>query len=185
MEDTDIITLFFERSENAVKETQKKYGAVCERIAFNILENSEDSEEAVNDTLMRAWNTIPPQKPKSLGAYLTVIVRNISLDIYRKRLSYKRQSERMTQTLDETAELLPDDKGIESRLDGQAITDAINRFLHSQPRDKRILFVRRYYYFDSIKQLSERFDLTESYITVTLMRMRKKLKQQLSKEGLI
>lgn len=185
MEDIDIITLFFERNENAVRETQNKYGAVCERIAFNILENKEDCEEAVNDTLMRAWNTIPPQKPKSLGAYLTVIVRNISLDIYRKRLSHKRQSERMTQTLDEIAELLPDDTDIESKLEGQAITYAINRFLQTQPKDKRILFVRRYYYFDSIKQLSERFDQTESYITVTLMRMRKKLKQQLSKEGLI
>ena len=185
MEDIDIITLFFERNENAVRETKTKYGSMCERIAFNILENKEDCDEALSDTLFRAWSTIPPQRPESLGAYLTVIVRNISLDKYRKRLSNKRQSERMVQTLDEIAELLPDDTDLESELDGRMLTDTVNAFLHKQPKDKRMLFVRRYFYLDSIKELSERFGLTESNITVTLMRMRKKLKDKLSKEGLI
>ena len=185
MEDIDIITLFFERNENAVRETKTKYGSMCERIAFNILENKEDCDEVLSDALFRAWSTIPPQRPESLGAYLTVIVRNISLDKYRKRLSNKRQSERMVQTLDEIAELLPDDTDLESELDGRMLTDTVNAFLHKQPKDKRMLFVRRYFYLDSIKELSERFGLTESNITVTLMRMRKKLKDKLSKEGII
>lgn len=183
MDDKELITLFFNRDESAVSLTRARYSALCERIAFNILENREDCEEAVNDTMLRAWSTIPPQRPISLAAYLTSIVRSVSLDIYRKRTSQKRTGDRMSQTLDEISELLPDSRDADSELDRRALTERIDRFLLSQPKGKRMLFVRRYYYLDSVKELSERYGLSESNVTVTLTRMRKKLKELLLREG--
>ena len=101
MEDEKIIELYFQRQEQAISETKDKYGTLCRRLAYNILENSEDSDEAVSDTYLRLWNSIPPERPKSLGAYLTTLVRNAALDIYRRKASEKRTNERLSVTLDE------------------------------------------------------------------------------------
>ena len=185
MEDEKIIELYFQRQEQAISETKDKYGTLCRRLAYNILENSEDSDEAVSDTYLRLWNSIPPERPKSLGAYLTTLVRNAALDIYRRKASEKRTNERLSVALDEIAELIPSEISIEDETERRELIGRINSFLKAQPKDRRVLFVRRYYYLDSIKELSESSGLSESYITVTLMRMRKKLTQYLKKEGLL
>ena len=144
-----------------------------------------ESEEAVNDTYLKAWNTIPPQEPKSLGAYLSVIVRNISLDRYRKKKAVKRIDDSLMTTLDEAAQMLPDGFDIEKHTEQRIFIEHINRFLKTLPQGKRVIFVRRYFFMDSIKDIAQRYNYTESSITVTLTRIRKKLVQSLKKEGMI
>lgn len=185
MDDESIIGLFFERSEKAIDETAEKYGALCTKIAVNILGDSGESEEAVNDTWLRAWDTIPPTSPKSLGAYLSVIVRNISLDRYRKKKAAKRIDDTLVSTLDEVAQMLPADMNIERRTEQRQLIERINLFLKKLPKGQRIIFVRRYFYLDSIKEISQRYGYTESNITVMLTRIRKKLAAFLEKEGLL
>ena len=185
MDDESIIELFFERSEKAIDETAEKYGALCSKIAVNILGDSGESEEAVNDTWLRAWDTIPPTKPKSLGAYLSVLTRNISLDRYRKKKAAKRIDDTLVSTLDEVAQMLPAEMNIERRTEQRQLIERINLFLKKLPKGQRIIFVRRYFYLDSIKEISQRYGYTESNITVTLTRIRKKLAAFLEKEDLL
>ena len=185
MEEKQIIKLLFERDEKAIAQMSAQYSDLCRAIAFNILENSEDSEEALNDTWLRVWNTIPPQKPESLRAYIAAIVRNISIDIYRKRLSFKRKSDRMSIALEEVSELLTSDISTEKLVESKEILSVINSFLASLPKKKRIIFVRRYFYFDSIGEIAKRLRESESYITVNLTRMRKSLAKLLEKEGVL
>lgn len=185
MDDEQIIRMFFERSEKAIDETAEKYGALCSKIAVNILGNSGESEEAVNDTWLRAWDTIPPTKPKSLGAYLSVLTRNISLDRYRKKKAAKRIDGSLVTTLDEVAQILPDNLDIEQLTEQRQIVERINAFLGRLPTGQRVIFVRRYFYLDGIKDISQRYGLTESSVTVTLTRIRKKLAAFLEKEGML
>lgn len=185
MEDEGIIKLYFQRDEDALKETAARYGALCSKIAMNILADRGESEEAVNDTYLKAWNTIPPQEPKSLGAYLSVIVRNISLDRYRKKKAVKRIDDSLMTTLDEAAQMLPDGFDIEKHTEQRIFIEHINRFLKTLPQGKRVIFVRRYFFMDSIKDIAQRYNYTESSITVTLTRIRKKLVQSLKKEGMM
>lgn len=185
MDDEQIIRLFFERSEKAIDETAEKYGALCTKIAVNILGDSGESEEAVNDTWLRAWDTIPPTRPKSLGAYLSVLTRNISLDRYRKKKAAKRIDDTLVSTLDEVAQMLPADMNIERRTEQRQLIERINLFLKKLPKGQRVIFVRRYFYLDSIKEISQHYGFTESNVTVTLTRLRKKLAAFLEKEGLL
>ncbi len=185
MDDEQIIRLFFERSEKAIDETAEKYGALCSKIAVNILGDSGESEEAVNDTWLRVWDTIPPQKPKSLGAYLSVIARNLALDRYRKKKAAKRIDGTLVTTLDEVAQILPNSLDIEQLTEQRQIVERINAFLGRLPTGQRVIFVRRYFYLDSIKDISQRYGLTESSVTVTLTRIRKKLAAFLEKEGML
>ncbi len=185
MEEKQLIQLLFERNEKAIAQMTSQYGELCRAIAFKILENNEDSEEALNDTWLKVWSTVPPQKPESLKAYILAIVRNISLDIYRKKLSFKRKGERMSIALDEVSELLPSESNTEKIVESKEILSLINSFLAAQPKKKRIIFVRRYFYFDSISEISKRLGLSESYITVNLTRMRKSLAKILEREGVL
>ncbi len=185
MDDESIIELFFERSEKAIDETAEKYGALCSKIAVNILGDSGESEEAVNDTWLKAWKTIPPAKPKSLGAYLSVLTRNISLDRYRKKKAAKRIDDTLVSTLDEVAQMLPAEMNIERRTEQRQLIERINTFLGKLPKGQRVIFVRRYFYLDSIKEISQRYGYTESNVTVTLTRLRKKLAAFLEKEDLL
>ena len=185
MDDEQIIRLFFERSEKAIDETAEKYGALCTKIAVNILGDSGESEEAVNDTWLRAWDTIPPTRPKSLGAYLSVLTRNISLDMYRKKKAAKRIDDSLLTTLDEVAQMLPCSLDIERLTEQRQLIERINTFLGKLPAGQRIIFVRRYFYLDSIKDISQRFGFTESSVTVTLTRLRKRLAAFLEKEDLL
>ena len=185
MNDGSIIELFFARDENALRETSQKYGALCAKIAMNVLADSGESEEVVSDTYLRAWNTIPPQKPKSLGAYLSVIARNLALDRYRKKKAAKRIDDSLITTLDEVAQMLPGSLDIERLTEQRQLIERINTFLGKLPAGQRIIFVRRYFYLDSIKDISQRFGFTESSVTVTLTRLRKRLAEFLEKEDLL
>ena len=181
MDDQRIVELYFERNEQAIKETEDKYGKLCQRIAYNILNNPEDAEEVVNDTLAGIWNTIPPARPSNLMAFVCGIARNLSL----KRLEFLRRKKRsveMTVSLDELADILPDERYVPN-VNDEDIAKLINTFLHKQKKDIRKVFIRRYYFFDSIKEISEKYAFTESKVKNMLFNTRKKLKDYLIKEG--
>ena len=181
MDDPKIIELYFERNEQAIKETENKYGKLCQRIAYNILNDHEDAEECVNDTLSGIWNAIPPARPVNLMAFVSKIARNLSL----KRLEFLSREKRcadMTVSLDELTDILPDERYVPDMSD-EDVGKLISIFLHKQKKDVRKVFIRRYYFFDSIKEISEQFSFTESKVKNMLFNTRKKLKEYLIKEG--
>lgn len=182
MEDKQIVDLYFERSESAITETEKKYGRYCHYIAYRILGNDEDAKEIVNDTYLKAWNTIPPNRPGRLKPYVGMLCRQLSLDRYEKYHTQKRGGQVML-ILDELAECIPDS---DSRADiGESIDlkDALNKFVRSLPDKTQKVFVRRYWYSSSIAEIAEAYGMKESSVTVLLLRTRKKLKEFLCKEG--
>lgn len=183
MEDCEIIRLFFERDEKALRETQKKFGAYCRSIAFNILNNSEDAEECVNDTYMRAWENIPPTKPASLGAYLGRIAKNLALN----RINFfgyeKRGGGSKELSFDELDEFVSGESSVESEAERKEIIAAVNEFLRSLPLKKQQLFIGRYWGMCSQAQLAKRFGMSENTVAVNLGRTRKKLKEYLKKRG--
>ena len=182
MEDNQIIDLFFERSEAAISETDKKYGHYCHYIADRILQNEEDSKEIVNDTYLKAWNTIPPNRPNPLKSYLGMITRQLSLDRYEKNHTKKRGGQ-VNILLDELSECIPDNDSGNDIGESIALTDALNRFIWSLPEKEQKVFIRRYWYSSEISEIAREYGMKESNITVTLLRTRRKLKDFLSKEG--
>lgn len=182
MEDHQIIDLYWNRDEDAILHTQRKYDGLCQTIARNILGNFQDAEECVNDAYLKVWNSIPPQRPQSLLGYLSRIVRNISLDRYRHNHAEKR-SRVADVMLSELEECLSDDSVVAFSDDG-GITEAINRFLKTLDQENRILFVRRYYYMDSNEVLAKTFMISENTVRQRLYRIREKLKAFLKKEGI-
>ena len=183
MDDRKIIELFFARDEKALSESQKKYGRYCESISKNILSSDEDAEEVLNDTLLCAWNTIPPEHPKSLKAYLGTLARNISLDRYRKMKAEKRGGCEVSLCLEEAEEFLADTKSVSEEYERREFTEFLNRFLHSLPERECDVFVRRYFYCDSTADIAKRFALKEPNVLVILSRTRKRLKNALEKGG--
>jgi RNA polymerase sigma-70 factor (ECF subfamily) len=182
VEDQKIVDLYWNRDEDAILHTQRKYGGLCQTIAQNILGNREDAEECVNDAYLKVWNSIPPQRPQSLVAFLSRVVRNLSLDRYRHDHADKRR--RGTDVMfSELEECLSDDS-VQALSDDEGIADAINRFLRTLDRENRILFVRRYYYMDNNEVLAKTFLLNENTVRQRLFRMREKLKEFLEKEGI-
>lgn len=184
MQDTQIIKLFFERKEKAIEETQKKYGRYCFTVAHNILSNDADSEECVNDTLLRAWKSIPPQKPHNLCTYLGKITRNLALNRYKSYTAEKRGKGQMNLILNELENCLPSENSTEKSFDESFLTKTIEEYLKTEPKEKRIIFLRRYWYGCSIKEIAKDFSLSESKVTSILFRMRQKLKTHLEKEGI-
>lgn len=180
--DEMITELFMDRSESAIAKCQEKYGKLAMSVSYNILHNRQDAEECVNDAMLGLWNSIPPQKPRSLSSYLCSLVRNISLNRYDYNHAEKRNGE-MNLILDELEGVLatPDWK---SDFDEGQITNVINAFLGSQKKKDRIMFVRRYYYSDSIRDIATAMDETEGAVSMRLMRLRAKLKKSLEKEGI-
>lgn len=185
MDDRQIIALYNERSEAALSETAKKYGRYCRTVAYNILRNEEDSEECVNDTWMRAWESIPPRCPERLAAFLGKITRNLALNRYKHNNREKRGGGQMLLALEELTECIPGANATEEAVEEALLVDALNRFLEEQPAEKRNVFLRRYWYLSSVKEIAEDYGLTESNVKMTLLRMRSKLKQTLEKEGII
>ena len=181
MEDKQIVELYFARAESAVAETEKKYGRYCRYIAYRILENDEDADESVNDTYLKAWNTMPPHRPQALKPYLGMLCRQISLDRYEKNHAGKRFGQ-VSLALEELAECIPDGKNGDPG-EGLALRDALNRFLYSLPEKTRKIFLRRYWYTSSIAEIASDFGMKESNVTVLLLRTRRKLKAFLQKEG--
>lgn len=183
MEDSRIIELFWERAEDAISETDRKYGKYCYAIAYNILHSDPDSEECVNDTYLRAWETMPPQKPNALSAYLGRITRNLALN----RLSYKtreKRAEGYVAVLDEVSEMLPDASTMPEGADDVALREAINSFLRSLDANTRIIFVRRYWYNSAIAEISTDYSIPVGTVKSTLSRTRKRFRDHLEKEGI-
>ncbi|MBQ7639360.1 MAG: sigma-70 family RNA polymerase sigma factor [Clostridia bacterium] len=183
MDDSKIIELFFERSEQAIVELSNKYGSICDKIAYNILNNLQDCEECVNDAYLAVWNTIPPQKPDPLLSYVCRIVRNLSLKKYHENTAKKRNSI-YDVALDELADCIPASASVEDELAAKEAAGMINSFLATLDRQSRILFVRRYWHADSIEELAAMFHKSRHYVSVRLSRIRKALKQYLEKEGI-
>ncbi len=181
MTDTDIISLFWNRSEQAITELSSKYGRLIYSIANNILNNHEDVTECVNDTYLGVWNTIPPQKPSSLQAFVCRIARNISLKKYRFNTAAKRDS-RFDVSMEELEHIFHSDS-IEEILSAKELGKIINRFLSELDKDSRILFVQRYWFCASIKEIADYFELTQNNVSVKLSRIRSELKEYLKKEG--
>ncbi len=185
VKDQAIIRLFEQRSEQAISESSRQYGALCRSVARNITGSDEDAEECLNDAMLAAWNAIPPAKPKNFCAYLLRLVRNAAHDRYRAAHTEKRSAANLAGSIDELAEIIPDRGDVISEIERREMLDAVNAFLKGLPQKQRDLFVRRYWYADSIAALSDRFHMTENHVTVTLSRLRKRLQKHLGKEGLL
>lgn len=182
MEDKQIVDLYFARSESAISETEKKYGRYCYAIAYRILENEQDAKEIVNDTYLKAWNTIPPHRPDSLGPYVGMLSRQLSLDRYEKYHAEKRTGQVML-VLDELAECIPDCDGGQDVGESIALRDALNAFVGSLGKKEQRIFVQRYWYASPVARIAQEFGMKESTLAVLLFRTRKKLKAFLQKEG--
>lgn len=183
MEDFQIVDLYWNRDERAIEETNNKYGRYCAKIAYNVLKNTEDTEECVNDTWLKTWNTIPDLRPDSLLVYVGRIIRNLSIDLYRKKHAAKRGNGEVEYIFDELTEVshteTPEKKTIDKELSA-----SINLFLEGLKKQERMIFVRRYFYMDSILDICEKFDMKEGSVKSILHRIRGKMKKHLEKEGL-
>lgn len=185
MEDSGIINLFFSRSESAIQEVHEKYGHFCYKIAWNILENREDSEESVNDTYLSAWWSIPPTRPKRLAAYLAKLTRHHALDCWRKRNTEKRGSGETALALEELEDCLSGGDTTQAALMGKQLQEALDRFLENLPKNERMIFVARYWYLYSVKEIARRTGASESRIKTQLFRTRNRLRFFLQKEELL
>ena len=184
MEDNQIIALYFARQENALEETQKKYGKYCHSIAFRILHNEEDANECVNDTYWDAWNSIPPHKPHRLSSFLATITRRIALDRFRRRTAEKRFGSETAISLQELEECIPCEKSIDEELETQRLAQTISAFLRTLPVVQANVFIRRYWYFDGISDIARRFDFKESKTKMMLKKTREQLLEYLKKEDI-
>lgn len=183
MEDIQIIDLFWNRSEEAISETDRKYGAYCRTIAGNILPSREDTEECVSDAYYQLWNAIPPHRPLRFQSYLGKVTRNLALTRYRFLHAEKRGSGQIELALEELGEAVPDRSGSESITEKLVLTEVLNRFLGSLEPRARIFFVQRYWYFYPVKQIAFLGRVTESRVKMSLLRSRKALKEMLVQEG--
>ncbi len=183
MEDKQIVDLYWERSEEAIKETDKKYGKYCHYIAYRILGDDEDAKEVQNDTYLRVWNTVPPKRPELLKAYVGTISRNISLNRYEAIHAQKRGGQVDT-LLYELTECISG-SSTEDIDENQALCDALNRFLGSLSRKTRRIFLRRYWYASDISEIASEYAMSENSVSVLLHRTRKKLKIFLEEEGIL
>lgn len=184
MKDQLIVKKFYERSEEAIKELSDKYGALCKGIANRILGNEQDAEECVNDALLAVWNTVPPEDPNPLSAYLCRITRNVSLKRYHANTARKRNTH-YDLALDELAECLAGESSVEDEILAGELKQAINDFLTELKKPDRIIFVRRYWFLESVLEIADSIGRSGNYVTVHLHRSRKKLENYLKMKGLI
>ena len=187
LEDTEILDLFFRRREEALDETRQKYGGRLFRAAINILHNSEDAEECVNDTLLRAWEVIPPNRPVMFGAFLAKIAHNSALNKWRAGGALRRGGGEVALLLSELEDCMPASKvgRPETVYEAQLVTEAINVCLRAMDQTSRVAFVLRYFHGESIRGICERFEMSESKVKSLLFRARKKLGTALEKEGVV
>lgn len=182
MEDQAIVALYWDRNENAIAETERKYGPYCRSIAGNILSSREDAEECVSDTWHRAWNTMPPQRPGSLSAFLGRIVRNLSISRWRQEHAQKRYSG-LESLLSELEDCLPAPGGVEEAVEGHELTRRVEEWLESLGREDRAVFLRRYWYGEEVKALAKTWGVVPNQMTKRLIRLRKQLREMLEREG--
>ncbi len=183
MEDEKIIELYWARSESAISETETKYGRYLKTVAKNILSDEEDSLECVNDTYLNAWNAMPPARPKVLQSFLGKITRNLALDKYRANTAEKRGGGTVSMVLDELLDISSGENVEDSIVDRSAITDALKLFLSGLTDEDRRIFLKRYWYFMSVKDVAHDMSLGESSVKMRLLRMRESLRRTLIKEG--
>ena len=183
MKDSEIVALYWGRNEDAIQQTEQKYGAYLSKVAYNILSDFEDSRECVNDTYLKAWNSMPTHRPSILSTYLGKIARQISIDIFRKKNSAKRNASEYAVSLDELGDSFADDDTPEQAFDAKLLDDAVNRFLRTLPNDARNIFIGRYYFFDSLKDVAGYCGMSEAKAKSMLYRTRQSLKAYLIKEG--
>lgn len=187
MEDEKIVDLYWARDEKAIEETAKKYAAYLKKIAYNILFDHEDSEESVNDTYLKAWNSMPENRPRILSTYLGKIIRRGAIDIYRKKHSQKREESQYALSLEEMRDCVGAEVSVgnvvEDAVEETRLAKTISDFLRSRPAEKRNLFLRRYYYMDPLPEIAEAAGMKEVTLRSVLHREREALKEYLLKEG--
>lgn len=183
MDDRQIITLYENRDEQAITETDRSYGPYCRTVANNILNDPRDTEEVVADTWLKTWNSIPPHKPRCLKQFLAKITRNLSLSRWRSIHSQKRGSGQVEIALEELSQCVSGSADLDSHLSGKLLEETINRFLLSLPERERNLFIRRYFYLETTDSIAERYGLKSPNVLQVLSRTRKKLKKRLIEEG--
>ena len=182
MQDSQIVDLYWERSEDAIRQTNIKYGKMLYSVSFQITESRQDSEECVNDTYLKAWNKMPTDRPEMLGSYLTKIIRDLSVDRYRRERAGKRGAGAVTEEL---SDLIPSDFSIDDRIDGEELNRVIGAFLAGLDRQKRVVFMKRYYFCLDVETICKQTGMSASAIKTSLHRMREKLAAMLEKEGLL
>lgn len=178
MEDAGIIELFFERSEQGIRELDIKYGKACRKLSYNIVNDRQDAEECVNDAYLGAWNAIPPVKPDPLLTYICKIVRNISLNLYHRKEAAKRSSH-YTIAMEEIEACIAATNAVEAEIEAVELAHIIERFLDTLTVENRVLFMRRYWFSDSCRDIAGFMRLTEKNVSVRLTRIREKLRQYL------
>ena len=183
MEDDQIIALYWQKNAQAITETDHKYGGYCFAIADKILHSREDAEECVNDTWLHAWNAIPPHKPQRLKLFLAKITRNLSFNRFNARTAQKRGGGELDLVLEELAECIAVESDVERAYEAKELGQSINAFVRKLPEREGNVFVRRYFFTDSVAAIAKRYGLSENNVMVILSRTRKKLKIQLIKEG--
>ncbi len=184
MKDSEIIDLYLNRNESAISATAEKYGAYCRTVANNILQNAEDAEECVNDTYLRAWNSIPPSMPERLSTFLGKITRNLSINMYNRYNTEKRGRGQYHVALSELENCIPHHDGVEAACELSELESSINRFLGAQTEEKRNIFIRRYWYMYSIRDIAKVYGMTESRVASILFRMRNELRAHFEKEDI-
>jgi RNA polymerase sigma-70 factor (ECF subfamily) len=187
--DAEIVEMYWNRNESAIRETEKKYGAYLMKIAQNILADLEDSKESVNDTYLKAWNSMPSHRPEILSTYLGKIIRRLSIDTLRKRSRQKREGSQFEVSMSELEECIPAQVGggsgsaPEQAAEANLLTGKINAWLDSLPAETANVFIGRYYFCDSVKAVAENYSMSESKVKSMLHRCRSGLKEYLLKEG--
>lgn len=184
MEDTQILDLYFSRSEQAIQETDVKYGGYCYKIAYGILASREDSEESVSDTYLCAWNAIPPRRPTVFSAFLAKLTRNISINHWKRTHAKKRGGGQVCVALEELEGCVSGSETVEDRMARKEVAACLSRFLLTLSEEERKVFLCRYWYVNSIEEISVRMGFTTSKVKSMLFRTREKLKKVLEKEGL-
>lgn len=183
MKDEQIVQLYWDRDQQAIPVTAEKYGKYCATIARNILENREDVEECLNDTWLGAWDSMPPHRPRTLPVFLGKITRNLSFSRFRRDHAEKRGGGELPLVLDELDECVSGQSSVEDEYDRKELLEAINEFLDALPREKQVIFVCRYWYADCVGDIAARLGMTESHVSMTLTRLRRKLCEHLTKGG--
>lgn len=183
MEDKKIVDLYWNRNEEAIAESQQKYGHYCYSIAYHILYNNEDSQECVNDTFLKAWEAMPPHRPTILSTFLGKITRRLALNYYRNQNAQKRGGQEITCSFDELEAMIPTQSQVDEQLKSEEITKILNAFLENMDPGQRKVFVCRYWYCESIEEIADRFHFSQSKVKMILKRNRDKLREQLEKEG--
>ncbi len=184
MDDSKIVELYWQRNEDAIKETRDKYGRYCYSIAYNILSSRQDAEECENDTYLEEWQSIPPQKPDTLRGFLGMLTRRVSLDRWRRGRAEKRGGGEAALSFDELEECIPSGKTIDEELAAKDLARIISSFLEALPTTECDVFLRRYFYFDSIKDICHSYGFGQSKVKMMLKRTREKLLSKLTEEGI-